>query len=159
MKRLTVAILIVILSIFSYLIYANPKIVKAETDEFYWFPVVGTRLINSKIYYDAFSIEELKSKENHTYNRGILLVVYNETLELTTPSGNISTKSRMVDVITNCSTGVMTPITEFLFDIQFPKMKSVPIARKDHDPADAEKESIDIGMHTPMYKSLCPMYV
>ena len=122
---------------------------------FDWQPVIG---INPKApfsaYYDRNSMA-VNKEENGIYSSGTILLVAKQPVPILVNQKTILTRSLMKLYVVECGSGLSVAHTEFYFTVPVPGLETIPVARFERTPDQAETLSKD----SMLYHIFCPVYI
>ena len=122
---------------------------------FDWQPVIGiSPRAPFSAYYDRNSMA-VNKEENGSYSSGAILLVAKDPVPILVNKKTILTRSLMKLYVVECGSGLSVAHTEFYFTVPTPSLETIPVARVERTPDQAETLPKD----SMLYHVFCPVYI
>jgi hypothetical protein len=122
-----------------------------------WQPIVGFKNLGQKAFINAATLETTVTDTGDSYNFGEVLLSSDKILQLDIKGKKIAIRSMVKQMIIECKSGLMAPVSDLYFDVERPSIISKPVAGVDYESVRDVAEILP--KNSILYQALCPVYI
>lgn len=126
-------------------------IAKTDTPPNNWLKIPEFKMDGVAAYYNSNSF----SIKNHgQFNRVEIMMAYDDPITIKLNGKDHVIRSVVKSLAAECDIGVMAPIYDMYFNVQFPTKDTLPVAGKEY-PTDYSKTATEMPKNSIFYRIMC----
>lgn len=152
MRKLYIPFIFLVTILAAFFAYGNNMAIKPAN----WQLIYGTKIPNSTFYVDSNSLGSSTIDEG-TFNYGTILIVSDGPAKITVNETTFIARSLAKEVVIDCPTGLVLPITDYYFASAKPARNEKPV--KAFEYADRKYDAVVLSKNDPVRLALCPNFI